>query len=93
MDIEFLIQDTYSLTRPQWTIASDLQEAARLFSEAVAQNYNLQDVDKAEPEEDDAESITSNEGLEEDAIPDVDEDGQSSAEEAEVSFLNMKPAR
>ncbi|KAL2000399.1 hypothetical protein VTN02DRAFT_3179 [Thermoascus thermophilus] len=85
MDIEFLVQDTYSLTRPQWTIASDLQEAARLFSEAVAQNYNLQDVDKAEPEDDDAESITSNEGLEEDAIPDVDEDGQSSAEEAEVS--------
>jgi len=88
MDIEFIVQDTYALTRPQWKIASSLEEAGRLFSEAVAQNYNLQDVDKApEPEEDDAESIPSEEGLEEDAIPDVDE-VQSSTEEAEVSVLN-----
>lgn len=85
MDIEFIVQDTYALTRPQWKIASSLEEAGRLFSEAVAQNYNLQDVDKApEPEEDDAESIPSEEGLEEDAIPDVDE-VQSSTEEAEAS--------
>lgn len=90
MDVEFLVQDTYSLLRPQWKIASNLEEAARLFSEAIAQNYNLQDGEKAaEPEEDEVESMLSDdgnaeEGLEEDMVPEIDEQ-QSSTEDAEVS--------
>lgn len=85
MDIDFLVQDTYSAIRPQWKLVADLQEAATLFSEAVAQNYKLQDSEKpVEPEEDDAESSSSDEGLEEDAIPDVEEE-QESSDEAEVS--------
>lgn len=87
MDVDFLLQDTYSLTRPQWKIASNLEEATRLFGEAVAQNYKLQDADKnAEPEEDDLESIGSDDGLEDDIVPEAEED-QSSSEEAEVSSL------
>lgn len=85
MDIDFLVQDTYSAIRPQWKVATDLQEAASLFSEAVARNYKVQDSEKpAEPEEDDAESSSSDEGLEEDAIPEVEEE-QESSDEAEVS--------
>lgn len=85
MDVDFLVHDTYSAIRPQWKLATHLQEAATLFGEAVAQNYKLQDSEKAvEPEEEDAESSSSDEGLEEDAIPDVEED-QESSEEAEVS--------
>lgn len=87
MDVDFLLQDTYSLTRPQWKIAADLEEATRLFGEAVAQNYKLQDADKnAEPEEEDLESIGSDDGLEEDVVPEAEED-QSSSEEAEVGHL------
>jgi regulator of nonsense transcripts 2 len=99
MDVEFVVQDTYSLVRPQWKIASDLEEAARLFSEAIAQNYKVQDGEKAvEPEEDEVESLSSDdgnvdEGLEEDGVPDIDEQ-QSSTEEAEVSvFSSVSPTR
>ena len=85
MDIDFLVQDTFSVVRPQWKIAVDLQEAASLFGEAVAQNYQSQGA-KPEPEEDDAESSSSDEGLEEDAIPEIDE--EESSDEAEVSSLH-----
>lgn len=85
MDVDFLVNDTYSGIRPQWELATHLQEAAALFSEVVAQNYKLQDSEKqTEPEEEDAESSSSDEDLEEDAIPDV-EDDQESSDEAEVS--------
>ncbi|KAK2758364.1 hypothetical protein FQN54_004213 [Arachnomyces sp. PD_36] len=84
MDIEFIVQDTYALTRPQWKIASDLPEAAQTFGEAVAQNYKVQEADKTVEPDDDAESSSSDDGLEEDAMPEVD-DEQSSSEEAEAS--------
>lgn len=84
MDIDFLVQDTFSMARPQWKLVTDPQEATRIFGEAVAQNYKTQDSERpAEPEEDDAESSSSDEGLEEDAIPEV-EDEQESSEEEEV---------
>lgn len=88
MDIEFIVQDTYGLTRPQWKIASDLPEAAQLFGEAVAQNYKVQEADKTAEPDDDAESSSSDDGLEEDAIPDVDDD-QSSSDEVEVRKFTM----
>lgn len=90
MDVDFLIQDTYSLVRPQWKLAADVQEAASLFGEAVVQNYHLQDGEKsAEQEEDDIESVSSKEGpadygLDEDVVPDADEEQSSS--EADVSL-------
>lgn len=94
MDVDFLVQDTYSLVRPQWKIASDLEEAGRLFSEAIAQNYKVQDGDKAaEVEDDEVESISSDangeEGLDEDGVPDID-DMQSSADEVEPFAQNAE---
>jgi regulator of nonsense transcripts 2 len=84
MDIDFLVQDTYSMTRPQWKLATDLEEATALFSEAVAQNFKTQDSERpVEPDEDDAESSSSDDDLEEDAMPEVDEE-QESSDEAEV---------
>ncbi|KAJ5482486.1 Nonsense-mediated mRNA decay factor (Upf2) [Penicillium sp. IBT 31633x] len=84
MDVDFLVQDTYHSIRPQWKIATDAEEATRTFSEAVAQNYNLQDSERPiELDEEDAESSSSDEDLEEDAIPEIDED-QESSDEAEV---------
>ncbi|KAI9825997.1 MAG: hypothetical protein M1819_007452 [Sarea resinae] len=82
MDIDFIIQDTYGLTRPQWKMATDLEEAGRIFAESVAQNYKSQEPDKlAEPEESDEESV-SEDGLDDDDLraPEVDE-GPSSGED------------
>ena len=86
MDIDFLVQDTFSMTRPQWKLVTDLEEATRIFGEAVAQNYKTQDAERpVEPDDDDAESSSSDDGFEDDVMPEVDEDGESS-DEAEVSF-------
>jgi regulator of nonsense transcripts 2 len=53
MDIEFVVQDTYSLLRPQWKlITSDLTEAHKVFAEACKQNYRDVAAGKTqEPEE------------------------------------------
>ncbi|KLJ12267.1 hypothetical protein EMPG_12670 [Blastomyces silverae] len=90
MDVDFLVQDTYALTRPQWKIAADPAEATRLFSEAVAQNYKVQETaqeaDKGPEHEDDGESSSSDDGYEDDAIPDADEEKDeenSSSDEVE----------
>ncbi|KAK2806639.1 hypothetical protein FQN51_006605 [Onygenales sp. PD_10] len=84
MDVDFIIQDTFALTRPQWKIATDVAEATRLFGEAVAQNYGVQETaqeaDKNAEPEDDGDSSSSDEGLEDDAIPEVDEENSSSDE-------------
>ncbi|KAJ5665402.1 uncharacterized protein N7477_007850 [Penicillium maclennaniae] len=90
MDVDFLVQDTFSSLRPAWKLATDLEEATRLFSEAVAQNYNMPDSERPiEPDEEDAESSSSDEGLEDDAMPEIEEEGESSDEaEAETSGPN-----
>ncbi|OBT66230.1 hypothetical protein VE03_04367 [Pseudogymnoascus sp. 23342-1-I1] len=58
MDIEFIVQDTFSLTRPQWKLASNIEEASRAFQLAVAQDQKTSGVEKAveveEPEIDDS---------------------------------------
>ncbi|KAL4957225.1 armadillo-type protein [Aspergillus filifer] len=82
MDIDFLVQDTYSLTRPQWNLVTDLEEASRIFGEAVAQNFKPQE-EKPEPEEE-SEDSAFDDDLEEDAIPEAEEEGESS-DEADVS--------
>ncbi|PGH36699.1 hypothetical protein GX50_00359 [[Emmonsia] crescens] len=93
MDVDFLVQDTYALTRPQWKIATDPIEATRLFSEAVAQNYKVQEAaqeaDKAPELEDEGESSSSDDGFEDDAIPDADEEKDeehSSSDEVEETI-------
>ncbi|KAJ5785766.1 uncharacterized protein N7503_010978 [Penicillium pulvis] len=88
MDVDFLVQDTYSSLRPQWKLATDLEEATRIFSEAVALNYNVPDSERPiDADEDDAESSSSEMGLEEDAIHDIEDEGESS-DEAEASGPN-----
>ncbi|KAB2577975.1 Regulator of nonsense transcripts UPF2 [Lasiodiplodia theobromae] len=42
MDIEFMVQDAYAMTRPQWKLAASLEEAGNTFAEAVKANYQLQ---------------------------------------------------
>ncbi|KAF3482789.1 nonsense-mediated mRNA decay protein 2 [Arthroderma uncinatum] len=82
MDVDFVIQDTFALTRPQWKFAADFTEATKLFAEAVAQNYQVQEADKVPDPEDEAESSSSSDDIEDDGAPDVDEE---STDEAEVT--------
>ncbi|KAE8150214.1 ARM repeat-containing protein [Aspergillus avenaceus] len=88
MDIDFLVQDTFSMTRPQWKLVTDLQEATRIFGEAVAQNYKSQDPERPIEQDDDDESSSSDEDLEDDAMPEVEEE-QESSDEAEGSGPNV----
>jgi regulator of nonsense transcripts 2 len=78
MEIDFLVQDTYTLVRPQWKLVTDLSEAARLFSDAIATNYQQHNDDKSGVNEE--EDSGSEDGLGDDDLgPEVDI-GQSSDE-------------
>ncbi|KAI9816162.1 MAG: hypothetical protein M1827_001763 [Pycnora praestabilis] len=85
MDIDFIIQDTFALTRPQWKLASDLEEAGRIFAEAVSHNYKAQEAEKiAEPEDLDYDSSSDNGADDDDIRATAVEDAQSSSEEMEL---------
>lgn len=83
LDVEFMVQDSYALVRPSWKIATEVDEAARLFSEAVAANYAGIGPDKAVEVDDEMGSSATSDELEADDIPKARED-ESSSEEAEV---------
>ncbi|MCJ1319108.1 hypothetical protein MMC15_004441 [Xylographa vitiligo] len=93
MDIDFIIQDTYALTRPQWKLVANLDEAGSAFSDAVSQNYKGQEPERiAEPE--DVEDDASSDGGDEDEprVPEMD-DAHSSSEEAEQETLTNEDAK
>lgn len=67
MDIEFIVHDVFALTRPQWKLASNIEEAGRAFQLAMAQDQKTAGLDKV-VEPDDVESDASSD----DGIDDVD---------------------
>lgn len=89
MDIDFVIQDTFALLRPQWKIATTFEEASHAFAEACKNNYQSTAVNRAseleEQEQDDGEGSDDGRGdrdVDHDRDHD-DEDGEkSSGEEA-----------
>jgi regulator of nonsense transcripts 2 len=85
MDVEFIVQDAYNLTRPQWKLITNLDDAAQAFSEAVKQNYQTTAADKpVEPEDDDVSASDDDmEGPEDDDMV-VAEDDDKSSEDEEV---------
>jgi regulator of nonsense transcripts 2 len=90
MDIDFLVQDAFMLTRPQWKLLTNLEDAAHAFAEAVKQNYQTSSVDKpTEVDEGDEGSASEDDGDvaddEDVQVPDADDD-KSSGEEADASF-------
>ena len=84
MDIDFIIQDTFALTRPQWKLASNYEDAGRQFAELVSQNYRAQEPEKTIEVEavDDGESSSDHADEDELPVPETEE-GQSSSDEAE----------
>ena len=91
MEIDFLVQDTFSLVRPNWKLVTDLGEAAKLFAEAVSANYKQSASEKAAEQAEELEES----GSDDDALGEGDgelepEVPQSSDEEGEVSsFLKV----
>ncbi|KAL6247761.1 mRNA decay protein [Rhinocladiella similis] len=84
MDIDFLVQDTFSLVRPNWKLVTELAEAAKIFAEAVNTNYKQSAFEKGAEQAEELEDS----GSEDDAL--VEGDGeiepeipQSSDEEGE----------
>lgn len=84
MEIDFLMQDTFTLVRPQWTIATDLQEAGKLFAEAVAAKYRQQGADRTADTAEDNEDSVSEDGLGDDDANAEADMRHSSDEEVEV---------
>ena len=84
MDIEFVVQDTYSALRPQWKIVmNDLAEASRVFSEACKQNYHDTNLRKTpEPEEIDPKDAEADDS--DDARPDGEERPMPDGETADI---------
>lgn len=88
MEIDFLVQDIFTLVRPQWKIVTDLDEAAKVFSEAVAAKYKQEAGGRAMEDPEDNESSASEDGLgEDDNAVDVEvrdssgEDGEENGDE------------
>ena len=85
MDVEFIVQDAYNLTRPQWKLITNLEEASRAFGEAVKQNYQTAAADKPiEPEDEDASASDDElDGPEDEDVVMPDGDGDKSFSESE----------
>ena len=84
MDIDFIIQDTFSLTRPQWKLATDLEEAGRAFADSVKQNYKGQEQERPMEAEEPDDGESSEDEADEDELPVPEMDAQSSSDEAEM---------
>ncbi|KAF2503158.1 ARM repeat-containing protein [Lophium mytilinum] len=77
MDIEFLVQDAFMLTRPQWKLLADPEEASNAFVEIVRQNFQTATVDKPDEvdEVDEVSASDDEDGADDDAVDIADEDG------------------
>ncbi|KAF6841933.1 MIF4G domain-containing protein [Colletotrichum plurivorum] len=91
MDIEFIVQDTFALTRPQWKLASNLEEASKAFQLAIAQDQKVSGADKA-VEADDASIGSSSDDEDGDADlpePEADEEESDSDEGVEDQEIDL----
>ena len=92
MDIDFIIQDTFALMRPQWKLAANFDEAGRAFAELVKQNYKSQEQEKALEAEEPDEGISSDDEADDDELPNPEMDAQSSSDEAEAEVCKYRRA-
>ncbi|KAI0898515.1 ARM repeat-containing protein [Annulohypoxylon nitens] len=96
MDIEFIVQDTFSLTRPQWKLATTLEEATKAFQLAVAQDQKNAGLDKTiDPDEGSSSTSSDDDGGDGDGdivLPEADGDDDSeSGEEEDTEDVENQP--
>ncbi|OJD31971.1 nonsense-mediated mrna decay factor [Diplodia corticola] len=87
MDIEFMVQDAYALTRPQWKLATTLEEAGNTFAEAVKANYQLPQPSGDQEDQDDesgAEDGDEGDGGDDDELQARERNDASSGEDADT---------
>ncbi|GAB0133598.1 hypothetical protein EsDP_00002002 [Epichloe bromicola] len=80
MDIEFVVQDVFSITRPQWKFAPNFDEAAKALQLAIVQDQKTAGVDKV-VEADDATSGASSDDDNGDG-DDIEQDGEGDDDSA-----------
>ncbi|RCI14055.1 hypothetical protein L249_8093 [Ophiocordyceps polyrhachis-furcata BCC 54312] len=86
MEMEFVVHDMFAVTRPQWKLAASLDEAAKAFHLAIAQDQKTAGADKA-IEGDEATSEVSSEyenGDVDDMEPYGDGEDDTASDEDEV---------
>jgi regulator of nonsense transcripts 2 len=91
MDIEFLVQDIFALTRPQWKLASNIEEATKVFQLAVVQDQKTSGLDKV-VEQDDRTSETSSDDENDMPLAEQEDDEESSSEDGEVEADVGRPS-
>ncbi|KAI0597033.1 armadillo-type protein [Biscogniauxia sp. FL1348] len=95
MDIEFIVQDIFSLTRPQWKLATTLEEASKAFQLAIAQDQKNAGLDKNTDQDDSSSSSSSDdEGAEGDGdmvLPEADGDDSELGDEDDTEDLDNQP--
>ncbi|KAL3955272.1 hypothetical protein ACCO45_010835 [Purpureocillium lilacinum] len=86
MEIEFVVQDIFALTRPQWKMVAGLEEAAKAFQLAIAQDQKTAGADKqAEPDDvSSGDSSDDDNGDVDEVEPYGDGEDESASEEDEV---------
>jgi len=92
MDIDFIVQDTFALTRPQWHLATDFEEAGRAFADLVKQNYKSQEQEKSLDAEDPDDGISSDEEAYDNDPRLTVQDAHSSSDEAEAEAEVSSPS-
>jgi regulator of nonsense transcripts 2 len=91
MDIEFIVHDIFALTRPQWKLASNIEEASRAFQLAMAQDQKNSRLNKSiemEPDVEDSsdDGVDDGEGVLPEPDADADED-LSEEDEVDVRYV------
>ena len=92
MDIEFIVQDIFALTRPQWKLATNLEEASKAFQLAIAQDQKSSGADKAGDMDDGTSGDSSDdENADELALVEPDDDEESGSDDAEEEVRISTP--
>lgn len=98
MDIEFLVQDIFTLTRPQWKLASNIEEASKVFQLAVAQDQKTSGLDKVVEQDDRTSAMSSDDengddlqlGEQDDDEDDGSDDGEAEDYDEHGSYSNSE---
>ncbi|KAK1755786.1 armadillo-type protein [Echria macrotheca] len=92
MDIEFLVQDIFALTRPQWKLASNLEEATKVFQLAVAQDHKTSGLDKGIEQDDRTSGATSDDEHGDDLqLDEQDDEDDEDSEDQDLEDADQNP--
>ena len=89
MDIEFIVQDVFALTRPQWVLATNLEAAGRAFQLAMQQDQKTSGLDKVVEPVDVESDISSDDEKDE---PDHETDKGLAEDDLESNEDDVRPS-